>query len=292
MNDRRYKEFNGDENKEFIDSFIMDYRNNNVKNIYVKNDNQGTQVNCNDIHDNYDSLDNKDVNNDNDDKTLNKKYTRKQSSPFIKGIIMLLLTSTIAIWFANNLRNQINNVDFDIINEQDINNIVCPLVMQDPSPFNSIEEADPISLTYACVWYTILSHQENEYDSYDEYNRIVIPLKDVEDSAKILFGYSNNVRLENPSEDSFFEMDFDNRLVYILPCSNCDCYMPKIISKESKFKDTIIVKVGYISPMDPCRLACKQDDLLEPTPEKSMNYILKKDKKACNFYIDAVNNIE
>lgn len=284
-----------------VDSFNADYRNQKNLELYISG--QKTKSSSayesnvllseedkedfnSESYYNYDFKDSENLEN-------NRHYNLerpKKKVYFFRALILLAFTLTITVIFSVKLKSPFlevgNNYSVD-----ELYSIICPVTIQNIGPFNNISEVNNEDLTCAALWYTILTHQNNEYNLYDDKNRIIIPLSDIEQSAKELFGSQCDINFIAPKYDAFFEIDKTTESVYVLPFSNCDCYMPVIVSVSDKL-DTTVVKVGYVSSSDMSRTTYDFETQNEPNPEKYMDYILKKDSETQNLYIESLKDSE
>lgn len=285
----------------FVDSFNADYREQKNLDLYIsgqKNKSSSAYENNallsedgkeNFSSESYYNYDCKDSVNLENNRHYNLNHPKKKVY-FFRALILLAFTLTITAIFSIKLKSPFLEVENNY-SADELYSIICPVTIQNIEPFNNISEVNNDDLTGAVLWYTILTHQNNEYNRYDDKNRIIIPLSDMEQSAKALFGTQSNIDFKTPEYDTFFEVDQATDSVYVLPFSNCDCYMPVIISTSNE-QETTVVKVGYVSSTDMSRTTYEPETQNEPNPEKYMDYILKKDSETNNLYIESLRNSE
>lgn len=212
--------------------------------------------------------------------TLVKKNISKKPRLF-KSVVSLMICIALTVLFVNSFSISI----FDDAYEENFNDFILPVVMNDPDPFNSIDELDLDKVLSCAMWYTALFQNDRHYTNYDESGRVLIPVEDVSTSASALFGSNYKMPIENPKTKSFFELDCDKKNYLIKPISNDESYVPKILSERIVDKK-IYLKVGYFRPKDP--FDSKSSSESQSVPEKIMEYVLEKDEKTAKMYIKQI----
>lgn len=151
--------------------------------------------------------------------------------------------------------------------------IILPVLMFDPVPFENAADLDPLFLLQSSLWAT-LQEKKDSY-SYDDTGMMVVPATDVDVKCAQLFG--DGVKLEHQTFGDFLiSYVYDEQTeVYKVPTdAQVGVYTPEI-EKISKKGDVYTLTVGYLPPgnswaMD---LSGKKYD---PQPDKYMIYELKK----------------
>ncbi len=265
---------------EEVSSFSADYRENNYK-IESKSKRDFKKKENSKIHT---SEINKDVNFDNKN-ILQKKIIQKEQPKVDfynrKTKKNLIIKSSIALLFSILgvivLLNHLSLNTFNVTYEENYNDFLLPVVMNDPEPFELIDDLNLDTILNSAVWHTIISQDYNKYEKYDELGRTIIPFNDVSESASKLFGSLYNLPLENPSKITFFELDKENKNFLIKPISSDESYLPNII-----------LQVGYSYASDP--FWEDKTDVDINSYEKIMIYVLDNDIKNKSMYISKVQN--
>lgn len=227
-----------------------------------------------------------DTNNDNKVEYNDNLESAKNRKPRGKLALLLLLIAVLGSIFI------VNNVKIDCIDAVNTNisenfeDLIKTLVMQDPSEFNNINEADIDTITKASIWECILSQEDNYYNNFDSRGFTIIPSEDIINTAKKLFGSSYLLELKNPSSNTFYELSEDKTKFFIKPISNHNNCFP-MIEHTIYGEDSIILKVAYIPGNDPYRIR-PEGEVERPTAEKYMYYTLKKDNETNKYYIYSV----
>lgn len=163
-----------------------------------------------------------------------------------------------------------------------------PVVMFDPVPFSTPENADPNFVLQAAMWSALLGENRNNY-AYDDIGLVIVPASDLDVEAAKLFG--PGIKLTHRTFDDYeasylYENDIK---AYHVPIVQKVSYSPKV-EKITKKGNTIVLTVGYVPPANIWTTDITKDtDTV--VPDKYMNYELVKDKKSGD-YIKAVRDIE
>ena len=162
------------------------------------------------------------------------------------------------------------------------------VVAQDPKPFSSPDKADPDFVLNVSLWQTMTAEGAN-YTSYDDAGRTLVPLGDVADACRSLFGPDCGLQPKNPTQETFFEYDAAKTQFHVALYSLDSTYVPYTQS-ERQDGDSTVLRVGYIPPSDPTRAQSSAVSSAVPTPAKVMEYVLKTDPSSKREYIYAVRS--
>lgn len=160
------------------------------------------------------------------------------------------------------------------------------VVAQDPKPFASPDKADPDFVLNASLWQTMTAEGAN-YTSYDDAGRTIVPLGDVADACRDLFGPDCSLQPKNPTEETFFEYDSAKAQFHVALYSIDSTYVPYTQSAR-RDGDSTVLRVGYIPPSDPTRAESSAAPSAMPTPAKVMEYVLKTNPATQKEYIYAI----
>ncbi len=160
------------------------------------------------------------------------------------------------------------------------------VVMQDPKPFASPDKADEEFVLNASLWKTITENNGTNYNSYDDAGRILVPLGDVVDSCRALFGPDCQLQPKTPAQETFFEYNSEENQFHVALYSSDSSFLPYTESAK-KQGDSTVLHVGYVSPSDTWRTQTTSA-VAAPTPTKYMDYVLKTDPSTGQEYIYAI----
>ena len=213
--------------------------------------------------------------------TKYKHIINKKPKAFRAVIFSLAAIAMVAVFVGlfdkTSLFKNTGDVNYDMF--------ILPLVMQDPQPFDAVNNLDSQVALEASIWSTILSKPMDYYNNFDQNGRTVIPFSDIDNSSKELFGPGYQLKIDDINGGSFFEIDPNNKDFHISPKGNGDCFIPNTESQEIG-SDEINLTVAYLEPADP--YGGSEDD---QTPSKKMRYTLKKDVSTKKYYISSVSNL-
>lgn len=163
--------------------------------------------------------------------------------------------------------------------------LIRPVVMFDPVPFDSIEAASETSLLQASVWGTLLGQEQKTYDT-DETGMLLVPASDLDVTAARLFG--PEVKLVHQTFGDI-EMTFpydENKQLYHVPTYGyLGMYTPQVehITKQNGYT---VLKVNYMLPGNVWNF--NEKGVLEETDgvAKTRYYVMLQNKSG--YYIAAI----
>lgn len=206
------------------------------------------------------------------------------------GALVLLLALVGVVFIAGTIGNRIYTTMTDDSQLREYDTFLTPVVMQDPAPFESIEEADEDFILNASLWKTITANNGTNYTEYDEAGRALVPLGDVVDACRELFGPDCQLQPKTPAEETFFEYDSVQNEFHVALYSSDSSYTPYTES-ENKNGGKVYLRVGYVSPSDEWRNQTSST-IEGPTPTKYMEYELTMDSSTQQYYISAIRSLE
>ena len=163
-----------------------------------------------------------------------------------------------------------------------------PIVIQDPLPFDSIETAEPEMLLKSAIWSALIKNKETDAYITDEVGKMVVPVADIEQDAKRLFGAAIQLKYESfGTEDATFEYHDDDRSFHV-PIFGVNSYSVYVESANKK-GDIITLKVGYVASYSDKWRQDKDGNTIPPEPSKYMEYDLRQDGKS--YYVTAVRPV-
>lgn len=204
---------------------------------------------------------------------LKARGTHRAPSLFM-GVIVLLLALTGVGYLATTVGTQIYQMVTDDSRERSYDEFLRPIVMQDPEPFASQDEADGQMVLAASLW-KALEDNSASYTDYDDSGRTLVPLVDVSDACHALFGPDAQLQLTNLNTDTFFTFDEETNQFHVTPYSTQSSFIPWTESITTEDGNTVL-RVGYVAPTDSWREESGSNDE-EPEPVKYMEYVLARD---------------
>lgn len=152
-------------------------------------------------------------------------------------------------------------------------NIILPVTMFDPVPFEDASEINELSILRSSVWSAIIQNRD-KYTIVNESNMVMVPQTDVDAACTQLFG--PGITLNHQSFDDYintYSYDAQNKMYYV-PVDATMSYTPKV-TEITRDGDTYELVVGYMAPQSQWMTSIKGEKA-DPVPSKYMIYVLKK----------------
>jgi len=220
-----------------------------------------------------------------------KKPTRRRRHRYgvAVGALVLILALVGVGFIATNIGQQIYYRATDDSQLRAYDTLLSTVVMQDPQPFASPDKANQEFVLNASMWKTIMENNGANYTNYDDAGKVIVPLGDVVDSCRELFGPNCQLQPKTPAQETFFEFNSEENQFHVSPYSSDSSFMP-YTENAKKQGDSIVLRVGYVSPSDAWRTQTTST-VTSPKPTKYMEYVLKTDPAKNTQYIYAVHAI-
>lgn len=151
-------------------------------------------------------------------------------------------------------------------------NILLPVIMFDPVPFEDPNEIGELALLRTSIWSTVI--QNNEKYSFNDGNMVTVPKSDVDVACAKLFGSQVTLKHQSFDDDNSIYSYNQETLTYFVPLDTSIRYTPQVegISKKG---DTLSLTVGYLAPDNQWMMSLR-GETKEPTPSKYMLYEMEK----------------
>lgn len=212
----------------------------------------------------------------------------KRTAKKLFAMVLLFISITVITYeviISKSSSTNLSNVYFND-DARKYDDFIFPVVMQDPTPFDRIEDADSLMLVSASLWREILSKR---IEKFDDKGFGIIDEEDMWKNYDELFDCSFHPSLNGNMETDFFKFDSSNSKFFIKPYSNQSCYIPYTQECRND-KNLLFLKVGYISPNDSWR-TLKQDRPITPNPVKIVEYQLGYNEKNGDVFIKSINSL-
>jgi len=195
-----------------------------------------------------------------------KRKRRRYAAPVGGIFVVLALIGAITVVVASiqlTLRVLDNSSE-----KEEIQNIIRPVVMFNPAPFERVTDIEAIPMLQYCMWATLIEKYETY--TYGENAELLVPASDLDVAGARLFG--DEVKLQHQAFG-----DYENRYyydakdsVYNVPnlTTQMTVYRPQVeeIVKEDELYRVL---VGYMAPNSAWNAG-------DQAPEKYMYYIMNK----------------
>ena len=176
--------------------------------------------------------------------------------------------------------------------KQEYEEMLTPVVMFDPDPFDDLTQADVSQLLNSAVWALLMSEDGADKYPYSEGDTfgIVVPQADIEQYFVNLFGTEIDIASLHSSIDmSEYEITYDAALKsYILPITGVEsAYTPKVYEIE-KQGSSVILSVGYIG--NRAWVQIEDGEYTAPEPDKYMKITLRE--RSGGMYIASIQSVD
>lgn len=206
------------------------------------------------------------------------------------GSLVLLLALVGVGFIATSLGSRIHSALTDDSALRAYDRFLTVVVAQDPKPFASPDKAGADFVLNTSLWQA-MSENASDYTSYDSEGRTLVPLGDVADACRELFGPDCELQPKNPASETFFTYDSGKTQFHVSMYSLDSTYEP-YTEKAKKNGEETVLRVGYIPPSDPTRAQSGAASAGTPKPSKYMEYVLKTNPSTKKEYIYSVRKAE
>ena len=208
---------------------------------------------------------------------------RKYAAP-IGGIFVILALVglvTVIVFSVQFTRKALDNSNEKRRFEQ----MILPVVMFDPVPFEKVTDVDPLVLLQSSLWAALMGEKRESY-TYDEIGRLVVPASDVDVACANLFGPEVTLTHQSFGDYEITYVYSDDMKAYFVPVqSQVNLYTPRVEQIEKR-GDIYALTVGYIPPNN--WTTDLEGNTSEPRADKYMIYEMKKEDS--HYYLVAIKD--
>ncbi|MBQ6849690.1 MAG: hypothetical protein IJN77_01465 [Oscillospiraceae bacterium] len=206
-------------------------------------------------------------------KTYSADSTKSENKVKNRRIITGAVFCLLAVIGLVSLVSGVFNTGVKIIDnegkKQEYNTLLAPLVMYDPLPFETPEEADQRVLLSSSVWAAIMNEDMSLYET-NEFGEPLLPAIDVDKYFAKIFGTQISLA-HGTFSDQDVEFKFDEeKKAYSIPATNFPTGFAPQVEKIKTSMSARTVTVGYLSP------STSWADTGERAISKYMDYIFEK----------------
>ena len=211
---------------------------------------------------------------------LNGSKNNRKQSRFLKFFLVSLFLAAFSVAFV--MAVGFFTFRDDAANLKKFDNIILPVVMQNPEPFNEKNPPCPKTVINSAVWDAAMNNREV---ISDELGRVILSKDEVNKSANRLFNVDIDFDGIENSKDNFYIFQPEKNDFLVSSVSGTDNFVPHTVSYCKKDSE-IILKVGYVTPAN--GFNGNMTLFSENKIEKYMQYHLKKNKSTGKYFISAV----
>lgn len=216
-------------------------------------------------------------------KKQHKKGARRWAFPLGLLIAVLALIGAVTIIVAG-VRATRQAVEKSR-NFDEYNQLLTPVVMNDPDAFDDITKANPEQLIDIAIWSILKSDLSPDQYEYGD-GGMIIPEADVTAEFQKLFG--TEVQPTHASVEGYgYEFTYDaTKQTYTIPLTGIvPTYTPRVVSSD-KSGSTIVLTVAYLGGDQWAQDS--EGNMVAPEPDKYMRVTLREKDGA--YYISALQN--
>lgn len=222
----------------------------------------------------------------------NKRNGKKNPLAMPVGIIASILAVIGLITVIRFSVDTIGNFTDKTADKQKYEEMLTPVVMFDPDPFDDLTQADVSQLLNSAVWALLMSDEGADKYPYSEGEifGIVVPQADIEQYFVSLFGTEIDIASLHSSIDmSEYEITYDAALKsYILPITGVEsAYTPKVYEIE-KQGSSLVLSVGYIA--NTAWVQIEDGEYATPNPDKYMKITLRE--RDGGMYVSSIQAVD
>ena len=182
------------------------------------------------------------------------------------AFVGLISVVVLSINFTNRM---LDNQD----EKERLENIIRPVLMWDPPPFENPADVSPIMLLHFSMWAALMD--ENANYQLNENQEMEVPASDLDVAATRLFGPDVTLRHRTFGEyEQSFYFDAVRRIYYVPANVQLFLYSPRVISIE-RSGDLYHLLVGYVPPTGAFTTNL-HGARGQPAPEKYMIYVMRR----------------
>lgn len=222
----------------------------------------------------------------------NKKSGKKNKLAFPLGIIASILAVIGLITVIKFSTDGIKNLTDNTADKKKYAEMLTPVVMFDPDPFDDLTQADVSQLLNSAVWALLMSEDGADKYPYSEGENfgIVVPQADIEKFFVSLFGTEIDIASIHSSIDmSEYDITYDAALKsYILPITGVEsAYTPKVYDID-KQGSSLVLTVGYIG--NKAWVQIDDGEYSAPEPDKYMKITLRE--RSGGMYVSSIQSAD
>ncbi|MGN0542210.1 MAG: hypothetical protein ACI4JG_02035 [Acutalibacteraceae bacterium] len=222
----------------------------------------------------------------------NKKSGKKNKLAFPLGIIASILAVIGLITVIKFSTDSIKNLTDNTADKKKYAEMLTPVVMFDPDPFDDLTQADVSQLLNSAVWALLMSEDGADKYPYSEGENfgIVVPQADIEKYFVSLFGTEIDIASMHSSIDmSEYDITYDAALKsYILPITGVEsAYTPKVYDID-KQGSSLVLTVGYIG--NKAWVQIDDGEYSAPEPDKYMKITLRE--RSGGMYVSSIQSAD
>ena len=221
------------------------------------------------------------------------KKRKKNKLAFPVGVIAIILAVIGLVTVVRFSVDTVSSLTDKTAAKKQYEQMLKPVVMFDPDPFDDLTQADVSQLLNSAVWALLMSEDGAEKYPYSEGETfgIIVPQADIEKYFVNLFGTEIDIASMHSTIDmSDYDITYDAALKsYILPITGVEsAYTPKVYGIEEQ-GSSLILSVGYIGNSAWVQVA--DGEFTAPEPDKYMKITLRE-RSGGMMYVSSIQSTD
>ncbi len=197
--------------------------------------------------------------------STDKKRKRRIATGAVMCVLMLIGLGTIIAGGVSVVAKIFDNTE----EKEKYNAMLSTLVVSDPLPFESVDQADQDWLLSCSVWAAVMNENMEQFEKND-FGETYLPAVDVDKYFTRVFGTQYTLA-HRSFADQEFEFQYDEaKQAYIVPVTSFPTGFTPKVEKIKTGGGEKIVTVGYISP------TTSWTDTSDGAISKYVDYIFQK----------------
>lgn len=210
-----------------------------------------------------------------DKKNIQSKHKRRIVIGAVMCLLMLIGVASIIVTGARVTAKLLDNT----AEKEKYNALLTTLVVADPLPFESPDQADQTILLSSSVWAAVMNEDMEQYEK-DDFGQTYLPAVEVDRYFTRVFGTQYTLTHQSFSEQEIEFVYDEAKQAYVVPITSFPTGFTPKVEKIKTGGGEKIVTVGYISP------ATNWNDDTSGAISKYVDYIFQK--QGSEYYLVAV----
>lgn len=201
-------------------------------------------------------------------------------------VFFLVVTGIVSIIVFSAGKIKDRKAASDYANRQEYEELIAPVIMNDPDTFDDVTTADTNQLVAITIWSIMEETKDPDAFDYTE-DGMLLPEKNVEEKFEKLFG--SDVKINHCSVDGGgIEFNYsEKKNCYVIPITGITpIYTPRVVEIDKK-GNSVILTVGYLAGED--WVQDSHGNMVEPEPAKYVRVTLRKNSDG-SLYVGAIQN--
>ena len=210
---------------------------------------------------------------------IKNKIEKKHKRRIVIGFIMVALMAVGVASIVNVIVGSVQTLFDNTAEKEKYNALLSTLVVADPLPFESPDQADQDVILASCVWAAVMNEDMSKFDKND-FGQTYLPAVEVDKYYAKVFGTQYKLEHRTFSDQGVDFEYVEDKKAYVIPETSFPTGFTPKVEKIKKVDGDKIVTVGYVSP------STSWTDPSDGSISKYVDYIFQKQGK--EYYLVAI----